>query len=171
LPVLCGQNILVTDVSIYVALITGATGAIGAATPQIATAFRDGRQAKLDRKERGVDARRQACIDLFRAASDLRTRVANAAMYFGDEMPTRLSDIRACAAAVQVQAASVGFLAGDTLGPSAQRLASAANELATAAIQGTDMNLKQMPSSPDFTAFDQSVEEFRLRATDQKLTK
>jgi hypothetical protein len=155
----------VTDVSIYVALITGATGAVGAATPQIATVFRDNRQAKQDRKERGVNARQQACIDLLRAASDLRTRVANAAMYFGDEMLTRLADIRACAAAVQVQAASVGFLAGDTLGAPAERLASAATELATAAIQSTDMNLKQMPSSPDFTAFDQGVEEFRRKAT------
>jgi hypothetical protein len=154
----------VTDVSIYVALITGGAGAIGAAMPQLATMARDSRQAGRDRHERGVNARRQACVELLRAASDLRTRVANAAMYHGDEMPARLADIRSCAAAVQVQAASVGFLARETLAEPAERLASAAADLAAAAVQSTDMSLNQMPSRPDFTAFDQSVDTFRSTA-------
>lgn len=85
-------------------------------------------------------------------------------MYHGDEMPARLADIRSCAATVQVQAASVEFLARDTLAEPAERLAAAAADLAAAAVQGTDMSLNQMPSSPDLTAFDHSVDAFRLAA-------
>ena len=71
----CRQNVPVTDVSIYVALITGGAGALGAATPQLATVLRDSRQAGRDRRERGVNARRQAYVELLGAAADLRTRV------------------------------------------------------------------------------------------------
>lgn len=159
-----GQNASMTDVSIYVALITGGAGAIGAAMPQIATVVRDGRQAKLDRRERGVSTRQQACIELLRAAADLRTRVANAAMYHGDEMLARLAEIRNCAAAVEVQAASVGLLARETLAEPAAELASAATELAAAAVQGTDMDLNQMPEDPDFATFDERVDLFRIKA-------
>jgi hypothetical protein len=150
-----------TDVPIYVALITGLTGAIGAATPQIATVFRDTSQAKRDRKERGVNARQQACVDLLGAAADLRTRVENTAMY-GGEILARLAEIRSSAADVQVKAARVAFLAGE-MATSAQALASAATDLATAAVQNTDMTTNVM-SSPDFTAFGKAVEQFKSEA-------
>ncbi len=151
-----------TDVSIYVALITGATGAIGAATPQIATVWRDSHQARLDRQERGENARQQAYVELLGAAADLRTRVANTAMYVGSEMPTRLTEIRSSAADVQVRAAKVAFLATDLAGP-AQTLGSAATELAAAAIENTDMANNVMPS-PDFASFNAAVEAFRNTA-------
>jgi hypothetical protein len=152
----------VTDVSIYVALITGGAGAIGAATPQLATVFRDSRQAGRDRQERGVNARRQAYVDLLGAAAALRTRLANTAMYHGGEMPIRLAELRGCAADVQVRAAQVAFLAGDLAEP-AQSLASAATDLAAAAVRNTNMTDNVM-SSPDFTAFDEAVDAFKSEA-------
>jgi hypothetical protein len=151
------------DVSIYVALITGATGAVGAAIPQIATVLRDSRQAKRDRSDRSVNARQEACVALLRAAADLRTRVANATMYQGDEMLARLAEIRSCAAAVEVRAASVGYL-DKTLAEPAADAASAATRLAAAAVQTTDMDLHAMPEGPDLTLFDQRVEDFRAKS-------
>jgi hypothetical protein len=152
----------VTDVSIYVALITGGAGAIGAATPQLATVFRDNRQASRDRQERGVSARQQAYVELLGAAADLRTRVANTAMYSSETL-VRLAEIRGCAADAQVRAAKVAFLA-DELAEPAGALASAATDLAAAAVQNTDMTTNVM-RSPDFTSFDEAVDEFKLKAT------
>lgn len=151
-----------TDVSIYVALITGATGAVGAATPQIASVWRDTHQARLDRQERGQTARQQACVELLGAAADLRTRVANAAMYYGSEMPVRLTEIRGSAADAQVKAATVAFLAHG-LAELAGTLATTANDLAVAAIANTDMTANVM-RSPDYTAFDAAVDAFRSTA-------
>jgi hypothetical protein len=152
----------VTDVSIYVALITGGVGAIGAATPQLATLFRDSKQASRDRQERGVNARQQAYIELLGAAADLRTRVENTAMYHGSEMPARLTEIRGSAADVQVKAVKVAFLAADLAG-SAQGLGSAATDLAVEAVAKTDMATNVM-TRPDFKAFDKAVNKFKAEA-------
>jgi hypothetical protein len=156
--VFVGENVSVPDVSIYVALITAGAGAIGAAIPQVATVVRDVRQAERDRHERRADTRRQACLDLLHAASDLRAQVANAAQYHGGEMGARLAEIRNCAGAVQVHAVSVGLLAPEAPAGPAERVAVAANGLAANAADNTDMNLNQMVTSPDFTEFDGSVE-------------
>lgn len=152
------------EVSIYVALITAGAGATGAAIPQIATVVRDVRQADRDRHERRVETRRQACLDLLHAASDLRTQVANAAQYHGSDMGARLAEIRKCAAAVQLHAVSVALLAGESLDDPAERLAAAAMDLAAAAVHNADMSLNQMVSCPDLSEFDGSVKAFRLRA-------
>jgi hypothetical protein len=155
----------VTDVSIYVALITGGAGAIGAATPQLATVLRDSRQAGRDREERGVNARQQAYVDLLGAAADLRTRVANTAMYHGGEMLVRLAEIRSSAADVQVKAARVAFLAADLAG-SSQGLGAAAAGLAAEAVGNTDMSNNVM-TAPDFMAFDEAVIAFKAEAIAQ----
>jgi hypothetical protein len=152
----------VTDVSIYVALITGAAGAIGATVPQLATVFGENRQAKRNREERTASARQQAYIELLGAAADLRTRVANTAMYHGSEMPVRLADIRTSAADVQVKASKVAFLAPHLAGP-AQGLGTSAAGLAADAVTNTNMTTNVM-NVPEFTAFDQSVAGFNTAA-------
>ena len=151
-----------TDVSIYVALITGAAGAIGATVPQLATVFGENRQAKRDREDRAANARQQAYVELLGAAADLRTRVANTAMYHGSEMPVRLGDIRTSAADVQVKAAKVAFLAAN-LASAAHGLGSAAADLAADAVSNTDMTTNVM-NVPDFTAFDTAVTNFNTGA-------
>ena len=110
-----------------------------------------------------MNARRQAYADLLGAAADLRTRVANTAMYGGDEMLTRLAEIRRSAADVEVKAAKVAFAAG-VLAERAGTLASAATGLAAAAVRNT--NADNVMVTPDFSAFDSAVDEFRAKAID-----
>jgi hypothetical protein len=149
------------QVSIYVAVITAAAGVLGAAVPAIATLTRDVRQAERDRRERRADAKRQACIELLRAAGDLRTQVANAAHYHGDEIGTRLAQIRECAEAVGLHAVSVGMLASEKLTAAAEHLAAAAENLVAMAVTNTDMRVKAMTPEPDYTEFDDSIAAFR----------
>jgi hypothetical protein len=151
----------VTNVPIYVALISGGAGAIGAALPQVFTVLGDSRQASRDRKERGVNAKQQAYVDLLGAAADLRTRVANTAMY-GGEILARLAEIRSSTADVQVKAAKVSFLE-IKLTQSAGSLAKAAADLAAEAIAKTDMSTSVM-TAPSFTAYDTAVEKFKSEA-------
>jgi NAD(P)-dependent dehydrogenase (short-subunit alcohol dehydrogenase family) len=151
----------VTNVSIYVALITGGAGAIGAALPQAFTFLGDNRQASRDRKERGVNAKRQACIELLGTAAGLRTRVANTAMY-GGEILDRLAEIRSSTADVQVKAAKVSFLESKLV-ESAGSLAQAAADLAAEAITNTNTSTGVM-IAPSFTAFDAAVEKFKSEA-------
>jgi hypothetical protein len=158
------QNVSVTDVSLYVALITGAAGAFGAATPQLATVLRESKQAKRDRQERAENARQQACIELLGAAAGLRTHVENTAMY-GGKILVRLAKIRSNAADVQVKAAKVSFLA-DKLATPAGTLASAAAELAADAIQKTNTSTGVM-STPSFAAFETAVNTFKSEALGQ----
>jgi hypothetical protein len=157
----------VTDVSIYVALITGGVGAVGAATPQLATVLRDSRQASRDRKERGANTRQQAYVEFLGAAADLRTRVENTAMY-GGEILVRLAEIRSSAADVQVKAAKVSFLVTKLAG-SAGELAKAAADLAAKAVANTDMSTGVM-TAPSFIAFDAVVEKFKSEAMDNGVT-
>jgi len=152
----------VTDVSIYVALITGAAGAIGATVPQLATVFGENRRDKRTREERGADTRQQAYVDLLGAAADFRARVANTAMYGGDEILVRLAEIRSSAAEVDVKAAKVAFVAGG-LAASAGPVASETASLAAAAIQMTNTTTGVM-STPSFIAFDAAVAAFRSAA-------
>jgi hypothetical protein len=121
----------------------------------------DSRQASRDRKERGVNAKQQAYVDLLGAAADLRTRVANTAMYGGDIL-ARLAEIRSSTADVQVKAAKVSFLEIKLI-QSAGSLAKAAADLAAEAIAKTDMSTGVM-TAPSFTAFDTAVEKFKSEA-------
>jgi hypothetical protein len=150
------------DVSIYVALIAAAAGVSGAAVPNI----RDAREAKRGRRERDAAARRKACLDLLRAAGELRTRVANAADYHGDQMGARLAEIRECAAATQLQAMSVALLAPGKLAEAAENLASAASGLLAVTEQNTDVDHGVMPGAPDFAELDEKISAFRQVVAD-----
>ena len=103
------------EVSLYVAAITAGAGLVGAGASLIPVYLRDIRQARQDCRDRHADARRQACLDLLRAAEDLRTTVANAADYHGEEMSARLAQIRTFAAAVRINAANLELLAPGTV--------------------------------------------------------
>jgi hypothetical protein len=153
-----------SDVPIYVAVITAGAGIIGAAIPQVSILARDVRQAERDRRERRTDAWRQACLDLLRASGELRTQVANNAEYHGDEMGARLAEVRKCAASAQLHAVSVAFLGPATLKEPAERLAAAANGLAEAAAQNTDLSLGNMVRTPDFAQLDEAIAAFRAIA-------
>ena len=108
-----------------------------------------------------MNAKRQACLDLLGAAADLRTRVANTAMYGGDILD-RLAEIRSSTADVQVQAAKVSFLESKLV-RSAGSLAEAAANLAANAIAKTDTSTGVM-TAPSFKAFDDAVENFKSEA-------
>ena len=153
-----------SNVSIYVALISAGAGVFGAAIPQAAIVVREVRQAGRDREERRSEKRRQACLDLLQAAASLRTGVADAADYHGDEMGIRLAGIRNCAAAVQVNSLSVGMLPHEVLRDPAERLAAAAATLAEAAARDTNLSLGQMAVRPEFRPLDEAMEAFRQTA-------
>ena len=150
------------DVSLYVAAITAAAGIGGAAIPAIAVLIRDVRQAERDRNERQAEARRQACLDLLRAAGELRTRVANASDYHGTEMGARLAAIRESEAAVQLHAVRVAVLTPGQLTKPAAQLAEAASRLIAATEHDTDVDHGVMPGTPDFTELDERITAFRL---------
>src|SRR5713226_7571226 len=85
-----GQNAVMPDVSIYVAVIAAGAGVLGASIPQVAMFARDARRDERDRRERRAETRRQACLDLLRAGGELRTRLANAAQNHGTEFKAGL---------------------------------------------------------------------------------
>src|SRR5258708_5298581 len=121
-----------TDVPIYVAVITAGAGIIGAAIPQVAGVFRDVRQAERDRRERSTDATRNACVELLRAAGELRILAENMSNYRGDAngMRARVDQARSQAEATRLHAASVAMRVPDKLAGPAEKVAVAASGLA-----------------------------------------
>jgi ParB-like chromosome segregation protein Spo0J len=155
-----------TDVPLYVAAITAAAGIGGAALPSLVTIIRDVKQAGRDRRDRQAETKRQACLDLLRAASELRARVANTADYHGDEIGARLAQIRESEAAIHLSAAGVALLTPEELADPAARVARAASRLVMSAEEMVDVAAKQMVARPDFEEFDKSVTAFRDKAVD-----
>lgn len=155
-----------TDVPLYVAAITAAAGIGGAALPSLATIIRDVKQAGRDRRDRQAEARRQACLELLRAASELRARVANTADCHGDEIAARLAQIRESEAAIHLSAAGVALLTPEELAEPADRVARAASRLVMFAEQQVDKAAKQMITRPDFGELDKCVTAFQNKAVD-----
>jgi hypothetical protein len=156
-----------TDVPIYVAVITAASGIIGAVASPFAIAYREGRQARRDRQEREVTAKRQACLDLLQAAGQLRTQVAGNYEYHGLEMRDRLEEVRKRAAEAELAATAVSLLARDKLAGPAGDLATAAVRLAENTATDTDLRNGSTASGskPDFAPLDACVTAFRTAAT------
>jgi hypothetical protein len=154
----------VPEVSLYVAAITAGAALLGGGISLVPVYLRDIRQAGRDRLDRHADTRRQACIDLLGAAEDLRTGVANSADYRGPEMPSRLAQTRAFAAAVQIHAANIELLAPKTLAGTADALAKAAGKFAAEAAENTDLKLNQMVTAPDATELSEAIEAFRKQS-------
>ena len=95
---------------------------------------------------------------------ELRTLVADAAQYHGNDMGARLAEVRERAAAVQLHAVCVALLALGKLGGPAEGLAQAASRLAAAAERHTDLISGTMISCPDYTELDQHGSLFRQNA-------
>lgn len=151
------------DVSIYVAVVTAAAAVAAAAVSQIPGYVRDVRQARQDHRDRLTETRRQACLDLLSAAEDLRTSVANAVDYVGEEMRARLADIRNFAAAVQIHAARIELLVPGTLAGTAERLAGVAGEFTATAVANTDLVLGNMRAT-DPAELGRAIDSFRQQA-------
>ena len=156
-----GKNAAMTDVSLYVAVITAAAGVAGGSIPSITNAIRDGHQAKRDQRNRQAEAERQVCLDLLAAASELRARVANAAACHGDELDARLAQIRDLEATIHVHAARIAFLTPENLAQPADRVADAASRLVKSAEAKVAKTAKEMVERPDFKELDDSVKDFQ----------
>jgi hypothetical protein len=155
-----------TDVPIYVAMITAGAGIIGAAIPQVATVFRDVRQAERDRRERSKGATRDACIELLRAAGELRILAANMSNYRGDAsgMRARVDQVRSQAEATRLHAASVGLRAPDKLAGPAEEVAAAASDLADQVVRNTNLDQGVLLDSPDERGLAERSAAFRNEA-------
>ena len=110
----------------YMCVITAAAGLIGALIPQAALVIREVRQAERDRRERFVTATRDACVDLLRAAGELRTLVENIRSYRGDAsgMRARVEEVLNYAEATRLHAANVSLLVPGRLATPADKVAS-----------------------------------------------
>jgi hypothetical protein len=139
-----GNYTYMTDVSIFVPVITAAAAILGAAISPVTTVFQSSRQARQERQE---TAGRQACIELLRAAVDLRALVANNHDYHGDEMAARLAQVRQYAADARVHAFNIALLAPKRLADSAADLAAATGRVAVAAAENTDLSMGVRASS------------------------
>jgi hypothetical protein len=155
-----------TDVPIYVAVITAAAGLIGALIPQAALVIREVRQADKDRRERFATATREACVDLLRTAGELRTLVENIRSYRGDAsgMRARVAEVQSRAEATRLHAASVSLLVPARLATPANTVAAVARALAEDVVQNTNLDRGVSIGFADTQALDTSITEFRDEA-------
>jgi hypothetical protein len=156
----------VTNVSIYVAAITGATGLFAALSPQLALAYREGRQARRDRQDREVGDQRQAYLELLATAAQLRTQVANYYEHKGPGLRDRLAEVRKLAADTEQNAVRVQLLAS-VFSQLAGDLAAAATGLAKRTIRDTDQSLDAIKSDtrPEYEQLDDCAQAFRRAVT------
>lgn len=152
-----------SQVSLYVAIVTAAAAVAAAAVSQIPGYVRDVRQARQDRRDRHAETRQQACLDLLSAAEDLRTSVANAVDYVGEEMRSRLAEIRNHGAAVQLRAMKIELLVPGTLAGTAEHLASVAGQFTATAEANTDLVLGNMRAT-DAAELGRAIDSFREQA-------
>ena len=155
-----------TNVPIYVAMITAAAGIIGAAIPQVTTLIRDVRQAERDRRERSTGAIRDACIELLRAGGELHILVASLSNYRGDTsgMRARVDQVRSQAEATRLYAASVGLQAPDSLTGPAEKMAIAASGLADEVVRNTDVDQGVTVGNPYTSELSDCINNFRDEA-------
>lgn len=154
------------DVPVYVAVITGAAGIIGAAIPQASIVLRDVRQAQRERRERSVAAGQGACIDLLRAASSLATQIENLRDYRGapQELRLRLEEVRKSLDETQLYAASVGMLAPGQLIKRTSQLASEATSLVKAVEANFDVDNDVVVGPIDVGPLETLIAAFREEA-------
>jgi hypothetical protein len=154
------------QVSIYVALIAAGAAVFGAAVAPVSAAYEKARAAVRDRAEHQESVVRQACINLLRAARDLRVQVANTAAYHGSEMGARLERVRQLEADAASHADEVALLLPVSVAEAAARLSSAVSALATAAQANVKPQFAASIRAPDFAELDACIEDFRGRVID-----
>jgi hypothetical protein len=158
-----GDNADMSQISLYVAITTGAAAVLGAAISPVTTAYQNARQAVRDRAERRDIAIRQACVDLLRSARDLRVQVANTAAYHGTEIGARLEQVRQLDADAALHADEVALLVPAGIAESAAKLARAAGQLAAAAQANVRTELSASIREPSFTELDDCITDFSAR--------
>lgn len=158
-----GDNAGMPQVSIYVAVIAAGAAVLGAAVAPVSAAYEKVRQAARDRAQQRETTVRQACVDLLRAARDLRVQVANTAAYHGTEMGARLERVRQLDADAASHADEVALLVPVSVAESAARLASAVRALAMAAQANVRPQIAASIREPDFAELDACIEDFRTR--------
>lgn len=156
------------DVPAYVAIITAGAGIIGAAIPQVTMVIRDVRQAERDRRERSATATRDACVALLRASGEVRTLTEGLSGYRGEAsgMRDRVDELRRRVGETRVHAAEVSMLAPAKLAGPADRLASAASDLADDVARNTSLDQGVLVGKPDFSRLAECIAEFRFAAVD-----
>jgi hypothetical protein len=160
------NNADMIEVPIYVAVITAGAGLIGALIPQAALVIREVRQADKDRRERFATAVRDACVDLLRAAGELRTLVENIRSYRGDAsgMRARVEEVLNHAEATRLHAASVSLLVPGRLAAPADKVADAARALAENVVGNTNLDRGVSIDFADTRALDTCITDFRIEA-------
>jgi hypothetical protein len=160
------DNDRMTDIPIYVALITAGAGLLGAMIPQSWIVIREIRQQDRDRRDRYVTEARGACIDLLRASGGLSAHIKNMNTYRGDGngLRTRLEEARSYLADIQLYAAGVGMAAPSTLTELAGQLATVAESLIKSVEEVTDLDNAEMLARPDTGPLDELISAFRDRA-------
>jgi hypothetical protein len=155
-----------TEIPIYVALITAGAGLLGALVPQTWIVVREIRQRERDRRDQYVAQARGACLDLLRACGALSAHVKNMNTYRGDGtgLGSRLEEARGHLADIQLHAASVGMAAPDLLTEPAWKLAAEAVSLTKIVEEVTDLNHAEMLDKADTRLLDELISAFRDKA-------
>ena len=155
-----------TEVPIYVALITAGAGFLGALVPQAGIFFREIRQRDRDRRDQYVAQARDACLDLLRASGALSAHVKNMNTYRGDRIGLylRLDEARGYLADIQLHAASVGMAAPSALTGPARELADMAGIIAKSVEEITGLDNAEMLAKTDTRPFDELISAFQKEA-------
>ncbi len=150
--------------TIYItAVISAAAAILGASVTPITTIYQNARHACRERQAQHESAVRDACIELLRAAWDLRTMAANSHEYHGEEMGARLAEIRARAAAASMRWVLIATLAPGDLGNPANRVGMAAEHLAVERASNTDLDRGRSIRDPEFDEMDSCIKDFSER--------
>jgi hypothetical protein len=156
------------DVPAYVTGITAGAALVGAIASPLVIAYREGHQAKRERKERETSDRRQAYLELLATAVQLRTQVASYYEHKGPGLRDRLEQVRKLAADTELNAVRVRLLAPGAFSKLAGNLATAATSLAEQTIRDTDQSLEAVTSGtkPNYEQLDECARSFRRAVTE-----
>jgi hypothetical protein len=153
------------DGSIYVAVISASAAILAAAVSAVSVAHQNARQAERDRQQRREELQRQheeqvrrVCMDLLRAAIDLRTQVENNRGYQGQEMMSRLAQVRKHGSDAALHAVQIGMIEPDAFSDLAKKLAQAAGRLAQEATENSNLEMNSSNELND------RIEDFSERA-------
>lgn len=161
------------DGSIYVAVISASAAILGAAVSAVSIAYQNARQAERDRKQQ-LEKRQQryekqargACLDLLRAAVDLRSQVENNEGYQGTEMRSRLAQVRQHASDAELHAVLIGTLKPDVFAELAGKLAEEARNVAAAAAENTNLEMNIVNEVPNLDRLNHCIEAFSKKTVD-----
>ena len=153
-----------SDVSIYVPVISAAAAILGAAVSPVTTVYQSYRQAQRERQERHETEARDACTALLGSAAQLRTQVANNHEYHGEEMGARLAQVRKHADEARTHAFSIALLMPRTVAEPAGHVAAAALRLVKTTVANTDLAMGASVRAPDFDELDRAIDVFTNQA-------